>query len=776
MCTEQWRMKLEFIAALFDVVASVCSLGLTSSNLDDLFATVSPIDYAFNASLFDLLLLSFLRALAMAVTGPLIRGKGQQRAAVNGRARTARVTASASSEPLLVSSIGSLLINSDLEQPDVDTQAAYPASSFSRADYRHLLWMGVAILFLFTLGLTLAVCKVVFYSREDLSKSKVTINVAVSVCLTAVFACLMFARLRTLGGRFASDLDRNFVSDSCRCGWAADSKLQRQALSAQLRGYLFSVIGENFVVRLRRLLFEALLRQDITFFDSNKIGDLTARLTSDVEVVKGTVYLQLNIFLRSSISVLGAAALMLSLSWRLTLAVFAVLPLYGLVSGAFGKFQKEISLEIQTQLGKANSAATDCFNLIRTVHSNGTVAFEVENYKSQIQHVRKLALKQAFWYGFYANASTLLSQGIVVAVLAYGSYLLGRGLISGVALTQSVFYVTFLVANLDSITYVYAGVMQAIGAGERIIDILDRKPMIAYESPRYICPPEPYKGLVELIDVSFSYTSRSGKGNNDRESKGAAGLQDVLASPRPVLKGVNLVLKPGTVTALVGPSGSGKSTIAYLLERFYDVSEGEILLDGNRIDKIDPKWYRTHTGVVSQDVGIFGRTVLENITYGLDEQDYKFEDVITAARKAHAYEFIMGLEHQFNTELGEKGVKLSGGQRQRLAIARALLKDPPVLIFDEATSALDAQSEQEVQRAIDEICKSRDRTLLIIAHRLSTVQDADTIIVLRNGVIEERGSHEELLTARGLYWLFCIMMEWIIVSAKNSKKTRGLQF
>eukprot|EP00457_Paulinella_chromatophora_P001807 gb/GEZN01001809.1/.p1 GENE.gb/GEZN01001809.1/~~gb/GEZN01001809.1/.p1 ORF type:complete len:795 (+),score=80.59 gb/GEZN01001809.1/:260-2644(+) len=776
------------ICPLIDIIAIIAAIGFTSDTFDDLDRCSNPSHYEFCCSVFDLILLSVIRAVLLMVVGPYLKRKQRKLNLRQGGGSSVPV----SSRPLLLESDSSL-----------QDQGCDPATPvLSALERHHLLIIGGAALVMLFAGVVLPVCKLVFSSSDVVDLSLITATSVVSIVVSVLGEAMVLSDVRRLL-MVQSDIKKNlslvtrilklwrtdlplillgtvFLCAAAVCGLLIPSYsgivvsglLQGQpierdmyimfgliigtAVSAQVRGYLFSVIGENFVVRLRTLLFDALLRQDIAYFDNCKIGDLTSRLTSDVEVVKATVYLNLNILLRSSIAVLGAAVLMLSLSWRLTFAAFAVIPFYSITSGAFGKFQKKISKKIQEELGRANSSATDCFNLIRTVHANAMVDFEVKEYEVQIQRVRQLALRQAFWYGFYANISTLLSQGIVLVVLVYGAHLLNRGLIDGRALTQSVFYVTFLVSNLDSITYVYAGFMQALGAGERVLDILDRKPAISSNSADYIVPPLAFGGLVQLRNVSFQYCARDtwkqncADGVEEKENEVAAPcLQGTVV--RSVLRNVNLELRPGSVTALVGPSGSGKSTIAYLVERFYDVTSGELLLDGMEIQTVNPQWFRVHMGFVTQDVAIFGRTVIENITYGLSKEDYTMEDVVSAIRKAHAYDFVMALEKTFDTELGEKGVKLSGGQRQRLAIARALLKNPPVLIFDEATSALDSKSEQEVQSAIDEICSAHDRTVLVIAHRLSTVRNADSIVVLRDGVIEERGTHDELLNAGGLY-------------------------
>jgi ATP-binding cassette subfamily B protein len=495
-----------------------------------------------------------------------------------------------------------------------------------------------------------------------------------------------------------------------------------QSAAVAVRFVLFTVAGERVVARLREDLYRAILRQEIGFFDERKTGELGSRLASDTTVLQNTVSVNVSMALRSLLTVLGGVVALAWTSPRLTALMLAVVPPVALGAVAYGRRVRRLSREVQDALAAASEIAEESFAGVRTVRSFAAEAQEVERYGEAVWRSFEVARRRAVTAGTFMGAASFGAFVAASVVLGYGGHLVMQGTLTVGGLTSFLVYSLVVAFSLGALGDVWADFMKASGAAERVFHLLDREPGIASGD----VVPEHVQGSVVFQDVSFRYPARP---------------------DAPVLEHVNLELAPGEIVALVGPSGSGKSTIAALLARFYDPSAGRVLLDGRDLRELDERWLRRQIGVVSQEPILFSRSIAENIRYARPEATD--EEVERAARAAHAWEFVSRFPDRFRTLVGERGVQLSGGPKQRIAIARAVLKDPRILVLDEATSALDAESEHLVKEALDRLM--RGRTTLVIAHRLSTVADAHRVVVLEAGRVVQSGDHRSLLAQEGLY-------------------------
>lgn len=493
-------------------------------------------------------------------------------------------------------------------------------------------------------------------------------------------------------------------------------------ISTFLRSYLFTVAGERIVTRLQERLFEQVLSQEIGFFDQRRTGELLNRLTSDATVLQKAVTVNVSMGLRFALSGVGAIAILIWTSWKLALLMLAVVPVIAIGAGWYGRILRKISRSVQDAFAEANSIAEESIGGIRTVRSFAREVHEHERYKSGIEAAFQLAKKRAWVGAWFSGLISFAGYGSIVAVLWYGGHLLASGEMDFGELTSFMLY-TFTVAfSLGALSGLYEDFAKAIGASDRVFELLEREP----EQPDGTEIVQEPKGKLEFQEVEFSYPTRP-------DAK--------------VLNGVSFCIEPNQVVALVGPSGGGKSTVAALISRFYDVENGTIKLDGLSISKINMNWLREHVAVVRQEPILFATSILDNIRYG--RLTATEEEIIAAAKAANAHDFVSAFPEAYETLVGERGVRLSGGQKQRIAIARAILKDPVMLILDEATSALDVESEHLVQEALERLMANRSS--LVIAHRLSTIQHADRVVVLSEGQVVEEGDHDELLAQEGLY-------------------------
>ncbi|MEQ2280346.1 hypothetical protein AMECASPLE_018779 [Ameca splendens] len=495
------------------------------------------------------------------------------------------------------------------------------------------------------------------------------------------------------------------------------------SLAMGVRGGVFTLTFARLNLRLRSHLFKTLMRQEIAFFDENHTGDILSRLSADTTQVSDLISQNVNVFLRSAIKGTGFVIFMFRMSWKLTLVTMMGFPFIGLVSMLYGEYYKKLTKEVQTVLAEANKVAEETISAMRTVRSFANESGEANSYYAKLLVMFQLNKKQALAYACYMWSSCISELALEVAVLYYGGHLVLTGQLSSGGLISFFIYMLELGECFESIASVYTGLMQGVGAAEKVFEYLDRKPKHPAEGTE---APDKCTGLVEFKDITFAYPTRP---------------------EIDVLKGVSFTLRPREVTALVGPSGSGKSSCVSLLENFYLPQHGQVLLDGKPVNEFQHEYLHSKVALVGQEPVLFARTIKENITYGLS--DISMEAVVQAASKANAHEFITSLPKGYDTSVGEKGMQLSGGQKQRVAIARALIRHPRVLILDEATSALDAESEHIVQQALNNIMQ--EHTVLVIAHRLSTVEKADNIIVIDRGCIAEQGSHSQLMASGGLY-------------------------
>ncbi|HZM89656.1 MAG TPA: ABC transporter transmembrane domain-containing protein [Blastocatellia bacterium] len=497
-----------------------------------------------------------------------------------------------------------------------------------------------------------------------------------------------------------------------------------QAGFSFLRTYLLSYTGERIVADVRTQLYNHLTSLPVSFFANRRVGELTSRLASDVSVVQTVTTGSITELLRSGLLLVGGITIIFITNVRLSVLMLAIVPVVIVSAHFYGRYVRRLSTQVQDRLAEANSVLEETLSAIRIVQSFVREEYERARYRSRIQDSLKLAVKRAIASGGFIAFIILVVYSGIAVVLWFGSRMVISGQMTAGDLIKFVLYTFFVGGAVGGMTELYGQFNQAIGATRRVFELLDTRPEI--KDPQDPETLEKVQGHVELIDVEFTYPD-----------------ERALA----VLKSVTIEAKPGEIIALVGPSGAGKSTLVALIPRFYDVSAGSIRIDSHDIRSLRLADLRSAIGMVPQETTLFGGPIRENIGYG--KLGASNEEIEAVARAAHAHEFISEFPEGYDTVVGERGVKLSGGQRQRIAIARALLKNPAILILDEATSSLDSESERLVQDALETLMQGR--TTFVIAHRLSTVRRADRIIVLDQGRIVEEGSHDELLAGGGLY-------------------------
>lgn len=488
------------------------------------------------------------------------------------------------------------------------------------------------------------------------------------------------------------------------------------------QSYLVSYVGQRVIIDVRSVLFRKFQRMPLSYYDKQQTGTVMSYITNDVAVMQSAIVDNLIELVTEGSILIGSLAMMIYLDWKLSLLTLMTIPLVGFAMKIFGRKLKRSSTVIQERVAEITSLLQESISAIRVVKSFVRESYEIKRFEEQNWRNFQAAMKNVKLSSLLTPTVEFLAAIAVTFIVWFGGYEVVNEVITAGELVAFLTYAVNLANPVKRLSRVYAAIQKAMAAADRVFAVMDLDEKITDVPGAKPLPP--IKGEVEFKDITFSYKEG-----------------------QPALQHISLKAEPGQMIALVGPSGSGKSTIANLIPRFYDVDSGVITIDDHDIRQVTADSLREQIGLVPQETMLFSTSVMENIRYGrLEATD---EEVIEAAKAANAEEFIKELPEGYDTKLGERGLNLSGGQRQRLAIARAILKNPRVLILDEATSALDTESEKIVQDALDNLMVGR--TSFVIAHRLSTIFNADQIFVVENGHLREHGTHEELLAAGGLY-------------------------
>ncbi|MEM7035317.1 MAG: ABC transporter transmembrane domain-containing protein [Chloroflexota bacterium] len=489
-----------------------------------------------------------------------------------------------------------------------------------------------------------------------------------------------------------------------------------QAVFSFINRYHIAYLGERVVSDLRQQLYHHLMSLSLRFFSDRRTGEIVSRITNDVTTLQSAVTDNLVTLLQQTLTLVGGIVFLFWLNWRLTSIILIGVPIITLTIVYMGRKIREAAGDVQDHLAEASAVVEETIGGIRIVKSFAREAYELERFTKTVENTFESALRRAKISAILAPIIGFLAFMSITVTLWFGSYEVIQGNLSPGGLIAYLIYTMLVATPIAAFSGLYAQFQTALGATQRLFEILDLAPDIVDRTNAKPLPT--IVGDVEFDQVSFQYDSNI-----------------------PILDNISLQAKPGQVVALVGPSGAGKTTIVNLIPRFYEVTEGSITIDGFDIRDVTGLSLRQQIGIVPQEPIVFSGTIRENIRYGKLEASEA--EIVAAAQAANAHEFILNTAQGYQTLVGERGIKLSGGQRQRLAIARAILKDPRILILDEATSSLDSESEKLVQDALDQLMKSR--TTFVIAHRLSTIVNADWIVVLDKGNVVEQGTHLDLL-------------------------------
>lgn len=498
-----------------------------------------------------------------------------------------------------------------------------------------------------------------------------------------------------------------------------------QAIFSFMRVVIFNNVTENALRDLRNTAFERMIFMSMNFFDVNKVGELTSRVSSDITQIQDTLRTTIAEFFRQIIIIFGGIAFLFFISWKLALIMLATVPIMALLAVVFGRFIRKLSKQAQDFAAESNSIIEETLSGISNVKAFTFEYFAIKNYHSKTQEIRNLNVKSGIWRGLFVSFIIFCLFGAIVFIVWQG-LIMTQGPnpeLSSEGFYQFVLFTIMMGASVGSIPDLYANIQKTFGAIENLMGIINES------TERDELNGNLKKGIsgnISFNQVCFSYAQRP----------------DIS-----VLENVSFEINKNAQVALVGSSGSGKTTIASLILNFYQIQKGQIQIDANNIETYDLSYLRAQMAYVPQDVLLFSGSIYENIVFG--NPDASKEDVELAAKKANTWDFISSFPDGMETEVGDRGIQLSGGQKQRIAIARAILKNPTILILDEATSALDSESEKLVQDALEVLMEGR--TSIVIAHRLSTVKKADQILVLDKGKIAEFGKHKELMSKGGMY-------------------------
>lgn len=498
-----------------------------------------------------------------------------------------------------------------------------------------------------------------------------------------------------------------------------------QALFSFFRVVIFNNVTENSLRDLRNDAFSKMVFMPMDFFNANKVGELTSRVSSDITQIQETLRTTIAEFFRQIVIIVGGIAFLFFISWKLALIMLATVPVMALIAVFFGRYIRRLSKEAQNFSAHSNAIVEEALTGITNVKAFTNEYFNINRFRKNTQELRDLNVRSGVWRGLFVSFIIFCLFGAIVFIVWQG-LLMTQGAnptLSKEGFYQFVLFTIMMGASVGSLPDLYANIQKAIGATENLMDIINGKSELELHLGTQ---KSAIVGEIEFETVQFAYPQRK-----DMD----------------VLNGISFKVLRNQTLAIVGASGAGKTTITNLLLGFYPVDKGRVLIDGVATSDYDLNYLRENMAIVPQDVLLFSGSILENIRFG--STSATDEQVITAAKQANAWEFIDSFPDKMQTEVGDRGIQLSGGQKQRIAIARAILKNPRILILDEATSALDSESEKLVQDALANLMK--DRTSLVIAHRLSTIRKADLILVMQNGVVEESGTHQELMALNGNY-------------------------
>jgi len=495
-----------------------------------------------------------------------------------------------------------------------------------------------------------------------------------------------------------------------------------QMLFSTAHNYLYDITEKRVITDLRKIIFNHLHTLSTSFFVKRRTGEIMSRMTNDVTTIEGVITDVPATLLQQSIRLVGGIIIVVVMNWKLTFMILVLAPVMVLFAKTFGKKLKSLSREIQDKLATSTTIIEENISGIQLVKSFVRQTQEIARFDGAVEDSFQSAKKRVKISAFFGPMIGFIAFVTALALLWYGGREVIAGTLSPGEMVAFILYAIIIAGPMGSFARLYTRIQEGLGASERIFEILDTKPEVQ-DTPDAAPMPE-IAGKVEIKNLNFHY----------REDQA-------------VLKDLNISVKPGEMVALVGPSGAGKTTLAHLLHRFYDPASGEILVDGKNIRDVQMTSYWRQIGLVPQETLLFGGTIEENIRFA--KEGATLDEIKDAARAANADTFINECPDGYQTIVGEKGIRLSAGQRQRIAIARAILKNPHLLILDEATSSLDNESEKLIQEALERLMKGK--TSFVIAHRLSTIHNADKILVLDKGQIVETGTHQELMDQKGLY-------------------------